>query len=149
MMRALETAPAERTDQVSTLPAFLIPIVGAVIGIWTGFAPAVQALALLMAFDFISGLMVAVVQGQVDSRVGAKGLIKKTYTFALVLLLAYLQHSQLHMAGINLPATEALATAFALMELISILENYQRVGGNLGPLAPFLAAVKRQQGKQP
>jgi toxin secretion/phage lysis holin len=133
----------------SMIPAASIPLAGAVlgwwIGIWAGFAPAVQALGLLMVFDFVSGFLVAAVKGEIESRVGAKGLIKKGYTFALVLLVAYLQHSQLHLMGIDLPATEVLATAFAAMELISILENYQRIGGNLGPLAPYLAVVKQRQ----
>jgi toxin secretion/phage lysis holin len=135
----------------SMIPAASIPIAGAVlgwgIGVWAGFAPAVQALGLLMVFDFVSGFAVAAVRGEIESRVGARGLLKKGYTFALVLLVAYLQRSQLHGMGVDLPATEVLATAFAAMELISILENYQRIGGNLGPLGPYLAIVKQQQKK--
>lgn len=140
-------------QEESVIPAASIPLAGAVlgwwIGIWAGFAPAVQALGLLMCFDFVSGFLVAAVKGQIESRVGARGLLKKGYTFALVLLVAYLQHSQLHLMNIDLPATEVLATAFAAMELISILENYQRIGGNLGPLGPYLAVVRRQQDPKP
>jgi toxin secretion/phage lysis holin len=138
--------------QTGTTFNIMIPVAGGaagwLMGIWTGFAPPIQALLVLQAFDFMSGVAVAVSQGEIDSRIGAKGLVRKGFSFALVLLVGYLQHAQLSTLGIALPAAESLATAMGLMEMISILENYQRAGGNLGPLAPFLAAAKRQQNKE-
>lgn len=130
---------------MNLLVPFIGGAIGWIVGVWVGFPPPVQALALLQTFDFISGFLVAMAQGQIDSSVGARGILRKGFTFALVLLVGYLQHSQLEMVGMSIPAAESIATAFAFMEIISILENYQRIGGTLGPLDPFMAAVKKQQ----
>ena len=146
-MRAIQESSQEQDAGaiINLMVPFAGGAIGWIVGLWAGFSPVIQALAVLQAFDFISGLLVAMVQKQIDSHIGARGLLKKGYTFALVMLVGYLQHSQLEMVGLNIPAAESIATAFAFMEIVSILENYQRSGGTLGPLEPFLAAVKRQQ----
>lgn len=83
------------------------------------------ALITLVAIDYITGFMVAVIEKQLSSELGFKGLFKKMLIFAMVGI-GHLIDNSLIGGG------EILRTAviffYAANEGISILENASRVG---------------------
>lgn len=132
-----------QTSGNSDGPVWIVPIIGAItgaiIGVWSGFSLPIQAYAVATAFDFAAGVAVAVSFQEFDPSTGGRGLLRKGFGFALVLLVGYLQRVQLAEMGIQMPAAESLALAFTMMEVVSILRHYKRIGGDLGPLEQLLA----------
>lgn len=86
-------------------------------------------LLILMLADFITGLMISIVQKEVSSAIGIKGLFKKVYVIILIGVI-YLVEQQL--LGSNGAIGDGTAIAFIVIELVSITEN----GGKLGVPMP-------------
>ena len=102
----------------------------------------IAALVLVMLIDYISGMASAKHTGEISSRVGIFGIIKKVGYLALVavgMVVDYLISSALLQVGIDLKINYCFAMIIIIWlivnELISILENL----GELGvPIPSFL-----------
>lgn len=103
----------------------------AVAAVWGGWTEAMTILCILMALDYIAGILVAAVwhrspktqTGGLESMAGLKGLIRKIFILALVAV----AHMIDRLIGTNY-IRDAVAIAFSLNEMISILENAALMG---------------------
>lgn len=75
----------------------------------------------LMVFDIITGLLASIVSGEGwRSRKGTDGLIRKCYVLILIGAIFIIELSVLKTNGI---VTDGISASYAVMELVSILEN--------------------------
>lgn len=118
---------------------------GFIVGLWVGLGVFVQALLIVMVADVVTGLIAAGVEGRINSAASLRGLAKKAMQLILVMLTAWLSANLREYLGDGFPGADAVAGAFILTELISILENAQRTGVNLGPLGRILAVARQAQ----
>ena len=103
-------------------------IVAALFGGWT---EGLLVLVILMAIDYISGLVVAGIfhkspksqNGGLESKAGLKGLIRKIFVLALVAV----AHMIDRLTGTNY-IRDVAVIAFCLNEVISIIENAGLMG---------------------
>ena len=105
---------------------FTIATVGGFIGgIMGGFDGLIYSLIAFVLIDYLTGIMAAVVDRQLSSEIGFKGIFKKVSIFMLVAV-GHIIDSKLLGSG------TALRTAIILFytsnEGISILENAARMG---------------------
>ena len=116
-------------------------IVGSFIaGLFGGWDASIRALLLLMAIDFLTGLILAGVfrkspktaSGGLQSKIGWKGVSRKCVTLLLVLISA-----QLDLILGTTYIRDAVCIAFTVNELISIFENAGLTG------IPMPAALKK------
>ena len=108
------------------LVASYMSIIGAVLGWFLGGGtPALYTLIVFMGIDYISGVMLAVVNRKVSSAVGARGIFKKMMIMAFVgmghLLDAYI-------IGQGQMLQTAIIFFYISNEGISILENTTELG---------------------
>jgi len=118
---------------------------GLVVGFWVGLGVFVQALLVVMVADVATGMLAAAVDGNLNSAASSKGLAKKAVALILVMLTAWLSSNLHAYLGDGFPGADAVAGAFILTEVISILENAKRTGVNLGPLERVLAVARQSQ----
>jgi toxin secretion/phage lysis holin len=93
-----------------------------------GWSQLLVLFCFVVVMDYITGLMAAVIEKNVSSAVGYKGLIKKFGMFLIVALSFQLDkymQTDVIMAGAIL--------FFLANELVSIVENYGRIGLPLPP----------------
>lgn len=111
-------------------------VVSAVAQIFGGWSFALTALLILMGIDYITGLIVAGVfhaspkstSGRIESGAGWKGLLRKCVTALLVAVAALLERL-LVFVGLELHfVRDAVAIAFSVNEIISIIENAGLMG---------------------
>lgn len=117
--------------------AFLATIVTYLFGEWS------QMLTLfffVITIDYISGVMAAITERNISSAVGFRGLIKK---FAMVLIVA-LAYQLDQFTGQNIIMTGAIFF-FIANELVSITENYGRIGLPLPPQIKNIIKVLRDK----
>lgn len=104
---------------------------GAIASAFGGWSAGLTTLLIVMAIDYISGLIVAGVfhrspkseGGALESRAGWKGLVRKGMTLLIVLIGCRLDI----MLGI-MYIRDALIIAFIINELLSIIENAGLMG---------------------
>jgi toxin secretion/phage lysis holin len=115
-----------------------------------GFDMLLQTLLLLMAVDFVSGVICAAVfkcshkteTGKLSSRASLKGFFKKGCCLMLIVVAVHLDA----LLGTNSLTRDAVIIAFCLNELISIMENMGCMGINMP--APLLNALEMLGKKQ-
>ena len=103
-----------------------------------GLDAPIQALAVLMCFDFGTGVTAGWKDKELSSRVGTKGLFKKGAVFVCISI-AYLLDLAL---GISMFRGMAIS-AFAIIEAMSIVENIDRMG--YGYVIPEFLRVRLAQ----
>lgn len=104
---------------------------GAVAWLFGGWSSAVVVLLILMAIDYLTGLVVAGIfhaspksaNGGLESKAGWKGLIRKVVTLMIIVV----AHLIDQLIGVNY-LRDAVVIAFALNEIISIIENAGLMG---------------------
>lgn len=108
------------------------------VGAWS------QMLTLLLTviiIDYITGLMSAVIHKNLSSSIGFKGIIKKVS----ILLIVVLSYQLDKFIGSNLIMTTTILF-FITNELISIIENYGKIGLPLPPqLKKVINMLKEKQ----
>ena len=112
----------------------IITIISAVMGAIYGYIfnempHAFNWLLIMIAVDYITGMMQAFKTKTWSSKTGFKGLIKKSVILTIVILFHGLSDI-VHMPEID----TAVIFAFAINEICSILENVERMG--LGSIIP-------------
>jgi toxin secretion/phage lysis holin len=118
--------------------------VGAVGAFWAAmvgsFGLAVSILLVIMLADYVTGLLCAFVNKELNSAKGTRGFIKKLIVLILIGLL-YLVEGAKFGTGIS---GEGAAWAYIAIEFISITENAGKIGVPLGPLGSFIAVLKEK-----
>lgn len=124
---------------------WVLAVAGIVGGVFSflvdGLGKAVVFLAIMMALDYITGLVQAIYNRNLSSEVGYKGLVKKVY-FLLLVSACYLMENLLF--GTRQLA-DGVTTSFVVMEFVSIVENGVRMNAPFsGVFEAFLAIVKKK-----
>lgn len=103
-----------------------LAVVGAWIGNFVGGLDGfMYALIIFVCIDYITGVLAAIVQKELSSSIGFKGLIKKVAIFLLVGLANVVDQNVLQTPGV---LRMAVIFYYISNEGISILENYTEIG---------------------
>ncbi|HHT7240552.1 MULTISPECIES: holin family protein [Bacillus] len=112
-------------NQINILTKSFIATLGGFCGyFWGGWDAVLQILVIMVAIDYITGMIAAGYNGELKSKVGFKGIAKKVVLFLLVGVAAQLDN----VIGSNSAIREATIFFFMGNELLSILENAGRIG---------------------
>jgi len=115
-----------------------------------GFDALLQALLVFMAVDIISGWTSAIAfktsdksqTGRLSSAAGFRGLVKKGCILLIIIVAVYLD-ILLGTSGIT---RDAVIIAFALNELVSIMENMSKMGIKMPkPIANALDILNKKE----
>ena len=106
--------------------------------LWGQMDGLLYALIAFMALDYVSGVLVAIAQRELSSKVGFKGIAKKVCILMLVAVGHLLDE---HVLGDGAVCRMAVAGFYLANEGISILENAAELGL---PLPKKLVAVLKQ-----
>jgi toxin secretion/phage lysis holin len=115
--------------------------VGSAIGYFFGeWSQLLMLFFFVIIMDYITGVMAAIIERNVSSAIGFKGLIKK---FAMILVIA-LAYQLDKFTGQNVIMTGAIFF-FIANELVSITENYGRIGLPLPPQVKNVIKILRDK----
>lgn len=107
-----------------------------------GFDGVLIALCAFAVLDYLTGVIAAIAEKNVDSRIGFKGIAKKVIMFLVVGAAAILDA---YVLGGNSPIREIVIVFYIANEGISIIENSARLGL---PIPQKLIDVLEQLKKQ-
>lgn len=96
--------------------------IGAVLGVFDGF---LYALIVFVAVDYVTGVMVGILNKELSSRIGFRGIFKKVVIFCLVAV-AHIIDTRVIQNGSVLRT--AVVFFYLSNEGISILENAAQIG---------------------
>ncbi|AHM55848.1 putative 14.9 kDa protein in nagH 3'region [Peptoclostridium acidaminophilum DSM 3953] len=129
-------------DIVNTIQIVIAAVggyIGYFLGGWDGF---LYALVAFVVIDYLTGIMVAIIEKRLSSEVGFRGIFKKVLIFSLVAV-GHIIDSQLIQTG------SAIRTAVIFFYLsnegISIIENTAKIGL---PIPEKLKTVLEQLDKE-
>lgn len=126
---------------ISVAGGFLSWLVG-------GWSLLLTVLLLLNIFDYVTG--VAANWGQISSKVGFKGIVKKGLIWIWVAI-ANLIYIVLLDQGLSIGQVipDAVVIAFIINEIVSIAENSAKLGVNIPePIQKALAIFKEKEGEK-
>lgn len=109
----------------SVLKAIVVAIGGYLAWFLGGFDGVLIALCVFAIVDYLTGVIAAIVEKNVDSRVGFKGIARKFLMFLIVGAAAVLDRFVL---GGESPVREIVIVFYIANEGISIIENSARLG---------------------
>ncbi len=103
-----------------------VSVVGGWIGYFVGGVDGLMtALLVMMVLDYVTGIMCAIVDKQLSSAVGFKGIFKKV----LIIMLVGVAHIvDLHVIGTGEALRSAVICFYLSNEGVSVLENAGRLG---------------------
>jgi toxin secretion/phage lysis holin len=135
-----EVSKLDNLAYIKVIGTTIGTVVSAMVG---GIGLAATVLIGMMLLDIITGVMVAIINKEVTSAIGIKGLFKKGYILIFIYAVSLLGH----VTKIAEFAGDGLAIMFIFMEFVSLSEN----GAKLGVPMPkkvkdVLAALKNEQG---
>ena len=120
----------------------IITALGVIAAYFNALLIPIAVLVAVMVIDYISGMVSAKKTGELSSRLGVIGILKKVGYLALVavgMVVDYLISSALTQVGINIQINYCFAMIIVIWlivnELISILENLGEIGV---PIPEFL-----------
>lgn len=121
-----------------------VAVLGAIVSyLFGGWTPLLSLFFFVIVLDYLSGLGAAIISGQgLSSSIGFKGLVKK---FAIVAIVA-LSFQLDTVMGTSVIMYGSLYF-FICNELISIIENYGRMGLPLPPALKRIIHVLKQKGE--
>lgn len=133
-------------DIVNTLQIAVAAVggyIGYFLGGWDGF---LYALVAFVVIDYLTGVIVAILEKRLSSEVGFRGIIKKVLIFSLVTV-AHIIDSQLIQTG-NAVRT-AVIFFYLSNEGISIVENAAKIGLPIPlKLKTVLEQLNKEDGKK-
>ncbi len=112
----------ELVNTIQMICAVLGGYIGYFLGGWDGF---LYALVAFVVIDYITGLMVAVLEKRLSSEVGFRGIFKKVVLFSLVAVGHIVDSRLLQNEGV---IRTAVIFFYLSNEGISILENTAKIG---------------------
>lgn len=92
---------------------------GLMISLFGGFDTILKVLLVMIALDYLTGIIKAVYNKQLSSNVGFKGLLKKIVTLIIVCVATVIQR----LIGDNIAIREIVIMFYIANEGISLLEN--------------------------
>jgi toxin secretion/phage lysis holin len=101
---------------------------------------AFPTLVIMMAADFISGVMAGSVNGGLSSSIGRKGFLKKLYVLMLIGAVYLLEKTIFGTQHLG----DGVTIAYIVIEFISLAENGGKLGVNLGPIKNIIAVLKEK-----
>lgn len=104
--------------------------VATVVALWGGLSATVHLLLIMMAFDFVTGIAVAIIERKVASSESFRGMVRKTLTLVMVAVC----HFATKPMGLSFDLGEVVAVAYTVNEIISIVENCARAGVPIPPV---------------
>ncbi|MFD2132560.1 holin family protein [Pseudogracilibacillus auburnensis] len=105
---------------METLFKSIVAVLGAIVTfLLGGWSPLLQVLVLFIAFDYILGVLVAASYGQLNSKIGFRGIAKKVMILALVAV----AYSIDTIMGDGTFIRDAVIFFYLANELLSILET--------------------------
>jgi len=125
----------ELVNTIQMIVAVLGGYIGYFLGGWDGF---LYALVAFVVIDYITGLMVAVLEKRLSSAVGFRGIFKKVVLFSLVAVGHIIDSRLIQSEGV---IRTAVIFFYLSNEGISILENTAKIGL---PIPEKLKAVLEQ-----
>ena len=125
----------ELVNSIQMIVAVLGGYIGYFLGGWDGF---LYALVAFVVIDYITGLMVAVLEKRLSSEVGFRGIFKKVLIFSLVAVGHIIDSRLIQSEGV---IRTAVIFFYLSNEGISILENTAKIGL---PIPEKLKAVLEQ-----
>ena len=125
----------ELVNTIQMIVAVLGGYIGYFLGGWDGF---LYALVAFVVIDYITGLMVAVLEKRLSSAVGFRGIFKKVVLFSLVAVGHIIDSRLIQSEGV---IRTAVIFFYLSNEGISILENTAKIGL---PIPEKLRAVLEQ-----
>lgn len=102
---------------------------------------------IFILFDFATGLLNAIYQGNVDSTILRKGLFHKLSELLAVAGSGLFEYCAEYInLGFEIPVLEAVAGYICLMEFISVCENLSKMNPGLAKLFdPYLAKLNGKE----
>ena len=113
--------------------------IGYFLGGWDGF---LYALVAFVVIDYLTGVMVAILEKRLSSKVGFRGIFKKVLLFSLVSI-GHIIDSKLIQTGSGIRT--AVIFFYLSNEGISIIENAAKIGL---PIPDKLRSVLKQLNKE-
>lgn len=100
---------------------------GALIKLLGGWDAMIYALVVVMALDYITGVIKGVYFKRLSSAVGFRGILKKL----LIIIMVALANTVQELLGLNAAIRETVIMFYAVNEAISILENVAEIMPNM------------------
>lgn len=100
-----------------------------------------SVLSVAMILDFFSGVLAAKLKGEITSKIGINGILRKIAS--MILLIFFLPIAFLIPGYTGVAMLYVLYTGYLFLEVQSILENYQKMGINVEPLKRFIDECKQ------
>ena len=110
--------------------------------LYGGWSSLLCVLLTFVAIDYMTGVLASATEGRLSSAIGAKGIAKKVFIFAIVAV-AHLVDTSLGEAHVFRDATIFFYLA---NEVLSILENAGRAGLDLPPLLTQAVQALKSKG---
>lgn len=111
------------SEIITNIKIFLSVVGGLIVSALGGCDMLLIVLAAFVVFDYVSGVILAVKQGKLNSRVGFFGIVKKALIFVVVIIAHLLDQ----LTGLD--AIRSITVLFYISnEGISILENLGKLG---------------------
>lgn len=112
-----------------------VSVAGAVTSyLFGGWGSLLTVLTFMIMVDYVSGVIAAIIEKKLSSRIGFRGIAQKLLIFALISV----AHMIDMIIGVNHLVRDATAIFYIMNEIISIIENAKRVGL---PIPVFLVKV--------
>ena len=131
-----------KTDSEKTFKAFLSAVTAGLLAYTKVILIPLALLLVMMTVDYISGISAAYIKGELSSKVGLKGIVKKIGYIGVVIVAAVMDwvlYSGLKGVGVDIEMSYYLGLIVTIWliinECISVLENLGEIGV---PLPPFL-----------
>lgn len=83
-------------------------------------------LILFMVLDYVSGVICAIIEKKLSSKVGFKGILKKIMIIVIVTVSSLMQKLLKVSSGIDIPLVNIVSIFYICNEIISILENAKK-----------------------
>lgn len=114
-----------KTDIGAWIKSIAAAIGGAAAYLWGPWDALILALIALAALDYATGVICAALKGELSSRVGFKGLIKKGFIFAMVAAAGIADRV---IPAANQAIRAAVILFYTANEALSIIENAAALG---------------------
>ncbi|MFF5994298.1 phage holin family protein [Lysinibacillus sp. KU-BSD001] len=129
--------------------AFITGIAGAIVSyMFNLVGVAVSILILFMLADYITGLVAAGINKELNSRVGLTGFARKMYILVLIGMVYALEFTAGHYVDFDIFGGyigDGAAFAYIAIEFISITENGVKMGAPMPPFIKNLLKVVREK----
>jgi len=111
--------------------------------LYGGWSASLGVLLFLAALDYASGFTAAAIEGHLSSQIGARGIAKKVFMFAIVAV-GHLIDGALGEAHL---IRDAAIYWYIANEVLSVVENMGRIGVPIPPVISRAVEVLRGKGE--